>query len=100
MKYLQQGDVLIKPTKIPDNLKKIKTNVLQEGEHTGHAHRLFGDGFTVFQDKEKVKYLRIVEPIMLKHEEHREIQLPAGDYVIGIVREYDHMAEEARNVQD
>ncbi len=99
MKYLQQGDVLLKPCEIPKSAKDIKTNVLQEGEHTGHAHRLYGDGFTIYQDKD-TKYLRLVEPVMLKHEEHKEISLPAGDYVIGIVREYDHLEEEARNVID
>lgn len=99
MNYLVHGDVQLKPSIIP-KADKIKTNVLQEGEHTGHAHRLYGDGFTVFETKEKQKYLRVVKPVALRHEEHKEIMIPPGDYVINITREYDHFLEESRQVQD
>lgn len=101
MEYFQHGDVVIVPAQIPKEIEKLKTNVLQEGELTGHAHRLFGDGFTVFQEpKSKQKFLRLVEPVALRHEEHKEIQLPPGDYEIRIVREWDHFSEEARQVAD
>lgn len=102
MKFVQQGDVLINRVEtFPEGLLELKTNVLQEGEHTGHAHRLYGDGFTVFEEpKTKVKYLRVVELVDLKHEEHKAFKIAPGDYRIGIVREYDHFEEEARNVRD
>lgn len=99
MKFIQQGDVLIKPSQIPSEAKKLDTNVLQEGEFTGHAHRLHGDGYSVYQQHDQ-KYLRLLKPTALRHEEHKEIELPAGDYKIDIVREYDHFAEEARRVMD
>lgn len=99
--YIQQGDTLYYPEKLPEGLEKLNTNVVQEGEATGHAHRLHGEGFQLFHNpKTKEKFLRLVEPTSLKHEEHKEIKLPPGDYRIGIVREYDHFSEEARQVAD
>lgn len=46
------------------------------------------------------KYIEIVEPTELRHEEHRPITIPEGYYKIEIVREYDHFAEESRQVMD
>lgn len=101
LKYWQQGDVILEPVSFPDVLDTIKTNVLQEGEHTGHAHRLFGDGFTVFEEpKSKTKYLRVVKPVALRHEEHKEVKIPPGDYKIGLVREFDHWEQATRRVID
>ena len=99
--FYQQGDVLLFLEKeIPIEGKEIKTNILQEGEATGHAHRLFGNDLTVFETKNNEKYLRIVKPTLLKHEEHKEFTIPPGAYRVGIVREYDHFKEEARYVAD
>ncbi len=101
MQYWQQGDVLIKPRKIPREAAPVESNVLQHGEHTGHAHRLHGEGTTVFENpKTKQRYLRLVKPTALRHEEHKEIMLPPGDYEREIVREYDHFEEETRSVVD
>ena len=104
--YFQQGDVVLVPVeRIPAEFVEAETNVLQEGEVTGHAHRLHGDGFRVHAIPGKVgnadkKYLRLVKPVALRHEEHKEIKLPTGDFEIRIVREYDHFEEEARRVAD
>ena len=104
---IQQGDVvLVLIDKIPSDLKKVKADVLQEGEATGHAHRLHGNDFEIFAPKGPYnnetarKHLRIVKPTLLKHEEHREIKLPPGDYEVRVVREYDHFLEETRRVAD
>lgn len=98
--YIQQGDTLYFPEKLPEKLTPLKTDIVQEGEATGHAHRLHGDGFELFETPAKEKHLRLVAPTALRHEEHQEIILPPGDYRIGIVREYDHFKEEARRVAD
>lgn len=102
MNYWQQGDVLLIPTAIPQAAKKAETNVLAEGEATGHAHRLHGDGFTVFEDpKTRRKHLRVVKGgVMLRHEEHKAFEVPPGDYEVRGVQEYDHFSEEARQVAD
>jgi hypothetical protein len=102
--YLQQGDCLFFPLKkLPseNELHQIKTNVVQEGEATGHAHRLHDEDAVVYEHKEtKTKYLRLLKATPLRHEEHKEIILPPGDYRVGIVREYDHFTEESKSVAD
>jgi len=101
--FYQHGDVLLHQSQIHSNVSPIDTNVLQEGEHTGHAHRIHSDptDYQVFEDpKTKEKFLRVVRPVSLKHEEHHERIIPPGEYKVGIVREYDHFIEEARQVAD
>lgn len=106
--YFQQGDVLLFPAEIPQNAKLLDGNILQHGEATGHAHRVMflheekrGGSAGIFQDpKDLLRYLKLDVPTDLVHEEHKKITLPPGEYRIGIVREYDHFQEEARNVQD
>jgi hypothetical protein len=100
MDWICHGDVQVKPSSIPKNAKKINTDILQHGEATGHAHRLYGDKFTVYETPEKQKYLKLVKPVALRHEEHKEIVIAPGTYRIDITREYDHFEEEARKVID
>lgn len=87
VKHIQQGDVIFKPVNsLPNNLELQTNTVVQEGEHTGHAHRL-DQGEVFFEKQTNKKYLRLVEPTYIRHEEHAPIKLPAGMYEIGIVRE-------------
>lgn len=84
------GDVnVVLNVKIPENAKPVEKmpDVIQWGEVSNHAHRLYGDGFTIFETPEKKRFLRIVKPTALKHEEHREVTLPPGDHEIRITRE-------------
>lgn len=101
MLYYQQGDIILKQIKaIPSNVKEIRliNGIIQEGEATGHAHKITGD-YKYFEKDDK-RYLRIINGGLIKHEEHKEFEVPEGDYTIGIVREYDHFEEEAREVLD
>lgn len=114
MRFLQQGDVLFHEVELPKGeFEKLKTSTVQEGEHTGHAHRLqfrhddipggsAKTNFVILQNKESgIRYLKVTnEPVNLAHEEHKTIAIPPGEYEIRIVQEYDHFAEEARQVQD
>ena len=112
LQILEQGDVVLKRLPLNDNderpeetipvsAKKVDTNVLQEGEHTGHAHRLdLGGQFEVFQTPEKQKYLRVYAPVALRHEEHKAFKIAPGDYRIDIVREVDPFEDEIRAVAD
>ena len=97
--YLQQGDVLIK--KVSEiNGKKLNHLILAEGEVTGHKHVIMEGDAELFE-LEGTLFLRVVsETATLTHEEHKPVILPSGDYEIGIVREYDHFSEEAKNVID
>lgn len=101
--YYQQGDVLLFAEDINlDSMVKVKSNILAEGEATGHAHRLETDSeFDLMENpKTKERHLKLVKPTKLYHEEHKPIEIPPGTYRIGIVKEFDHFENEARRVAD
>ena len=75
--------------------KKVAGNVLAEGEATGHAHRV-----TVPVYEGELGTREFAGPTTLGHEEHGPIQLPGIEMASGRVLEYDHFAEEARQVVD
>jgi hypothetical protein len=107
--FIQQGDVIIKKVNISlsgmknlSGMKKIKKQargfVLAEGEATGHAHTTIDD-IEMFE-KYGIMYIGAKEKFTVTHEEHKPVVVEKGVYEIGIVQEYDHFAEEARNVAD
>ncbi len=112
MSHTQQGDVLLHPiANLPKGLEISHNPILQHGEHTGHKHMLTfrhdgkraGSGiqFEVLTNKKTgERFLNLKEVSDLVHEEHKTITIEPGLYRIGIVQEYDHFAEEARQVQD
>lgn len=79
-------------------MKQRLSRILQEGEATGHAHRACQGG-VVYEEESSIE-LHTQDGTTISHEEHHPIAIPPGEYVIGIVREYDHFAEEARQVRD
>lgn len=98
-RFIQQGDVLLKSAKIPNNSNKLAHRILAEGEHTGHAH--VADGVDVeLYEKDGQLFVHCPNGCEITHQEHKPVTLPAGDYTIGRVQEYDHFGEEARNVAD
>ena len=98
--YFQQGDVLI--TKIDYEVKgeELEHLTLAEGEATGHHHSIVeGLGQLIMMDK--LMHLQIFsKEATLKHQEHKEIILPKGNYKIEIIREYDPFEDEIRRVRD
>lgn len=101
MSYFQQGDTLYFPkAKIPKDAKLLESNVVQWGELTNHKHALHDGEFQLFETPKGVRFLRVVTPTALRHEEHHEIMLPPGEYKIGIVREYDPFEKLERRVMD
>lgn len=98
--WYQQGDVTIKPVDtIPAGATGTESRVLAEGEATGHKHLAAAHDVRLFLH-DGALYMHAPTGTTVVHEEHHALELPAGDYVIGIVREYDHFAEEARHVID
>jgi hypothetical protein len=95
----QQGDVVI--VKVAEvKGKKLNHLTLAKGEATGHHHTIT-EGDAELYDHEGTLFLKVKsDEAILTHQEHNTITLPKGDYKIGIVREYDHFSEEAKNVQD
>lgn len=98
MNKIQQGDVILRRSpELPENTVP-RGSVVAEGEATGHAHRLKGNAEVV--TAQAVTFVCVYEPSELTHEEHSTIALPVGTYEVGRVQEYDHFAEEARQVED
>lgn len=98
---MQQGDILINKIKsIPKGGKKLKHLILAEGEQTGHCHQIVS-GITQLIVNDNFMFLKVLSDYAkLKHEEHREIDLPKGNYEIKRVREFDPFEDEIRLVQD
>lgn len=100
--YYQQGDVLITKTEKIDLTKAKKLNhlIVAEGEATGHKHQIIDkDKASLYLLDEDI-ILIIDEETALIHEEHKEINLPPGQYYISFKREYDHFEEEAKKILD
>jgi len=104
--WAMHGDVVIERVEsVPKDFSKLsKTtkNELAFGEATGHLHQLGGGEFDLRIDKENpsVRHLRVVTPVALRHQEHKEIVLPPGDYRTRIQREYDPFSKRIRDVAD
>jgi hypothetical protein len=98
MNMYQQGDCLLKIKKINfSGMKEVQTDLLFKGEQ--HHHRLRGD-FHQFDNADGNRFIKVIGPTELFHEEHKSINLPAGDYALEFVQEYDHWLEESRQVID
>jgi hypothetical protein len=96
----QQGDVLLRRIEaMPEAAKPIGVRVLAEGEATGHKHLAEAGDVTLFVH-DGALYMRAPSGTRVVHEEHRALDVPPGDYLVGKVREYDHFAEASRPVFD
>jgi len=105
------GDVIIERIEaLPSDFDKMKPepmDALAYGESTGHLHKLFrmtdetiGQTFQLRIADDGVKYLKVDEPCVLKHQEHEPRVIPAGLYRIGIQRQYDPFTKLISRVVD
>lgn len=102
---IQQGDVIIESVEsFPDGCKKVRPSqkgyVLAEGEVTGHAHAITEIEGVECEEKDGMFFIRIKTDKELTHEEHKTVTIPPGTYRVRKVREYNHFAEESKNVAD
>lgn len=91
MKPIRQGDVILMPMQqaVAMGDKRLPHLTLAEGEVTGHRHRI-SDGKAELYEKDGVLYLKVLsESATLTHEEHKPIQIPQGNWMIRIQREYE-----------
>lgn len=83
----RQGDVLFtKVDALPDGLDRSKSDIIVEGETTGHAHRL--ESGVVWCNVLGAMYLEVVRASRIVHEEHNPIVLEPGIYRVTRQREY------------
>lgn len=99
---IRQGDVQLQPVeRVPAGCTQIPADggriVLAHGEVTGHAHAIYdhaadalqghdaapggtGSKARLWRARNGERYLEVVEPVTLKHEEHTAHKLPPGVY--------------------
>ncbi|HBB35812.1 MAG TPA: hypothetical protein DDZ80_06365 [Cyanobacteria bacterium UBA8803] len=88
MKPIRQGDVILQPIQQTQG-KKLTHLTLAEGEVTGHSHRI-SNGEAELYEQDGTLYLRVLsETATLTHEEHKAIQIPQGNWMVRIQREYE-----------
>jgi len=126
-KAYRQGELLFVPldteemeTLNPKNAsyprwKKLQTNVLREGEATGHKHEvvaeragmatLLAPAGQLIQGLANMDFVgnedRMLvadEPVEVVHPEHKPIRLPIGVFLVVVQREYDEV--KARRIMD
>ena len=108
IKQARQGDIFFEHVSAPKGAKKIISPILAYGEVTGHAHRVCTKVTPIEEidscvDENGDIYLRNSHgPLVIEHEEHGPITLPAKEwFVVTRQREYDPAAEiKERQVMD
>lgn len=100
----RQGDVLLVPvTGVPHGWQRWagREIILAEGEATGHAHRVEGEGAVMYVNSPDMataaRILQLALPAKVTHEEHAPIDLPAGTYSVLRQREYTPTSRQVRN---
>lgn len=87
MQFMRQGDVLLQSVKTSRG-KKLRHLTLAEGEVTGHSHRI-SNGEAELYEENGTLYLRVLsDRATLIHEEHKAIDIPQGNWMVRIQREY------------
>lgn len=103
MFYRRQGDWLFKPSQaVPDGLHQIKSNVVGEGEGTGHLHQ-FTTGQVVLyaNSKGETEAVEVVsDKATLTHPEHGPIEFEKGLYCTRKEIDYNPFTEEMQRVKD
>jgi hypothetical protein len=103
---LRQGDVLLIPVdRIPDDAFVVEFGsriVLAEGEATGHAHAVLGEGVELVEADDETRYVEVIgpRPAKLVHEEHETISLQPGAYEVRRQREFVPRASDPRLVAE
>lgn len=91
---IRQGDVLLEEIKNGNESLKDKipiakdSKVLAYGEKTGHSHILTGDVNFYNTGNDQV-ICQVNGSAQLIHEEHGHIDVPKGEYLVIIQREFD-----------
>jgi hypothetical protein len=85
-------------------IKIVKDNVLRMGSATGHKHVVVGDDVIVVQLTElrdqTTRYILAKDAFSIIHDEHEEILLLKGVYLMEVVRITNHLTGEVSNVSD
>lgn len=97
----RHGDLdIFEVDSLPENKQPLKGNVLQPGEHTGHAHTLVAERSKVFQLNTGERAFITGKPGKIQHQEHVERPIPAGNFLVKQELYVDPIGETVKKVQD
>jgi len=97
-RFWQAGDTLwFEGASIPKDATEKKDGIILHSDTTGHSHKV--KNAQLFM-KDGKPFIVAEKEAVLTHEEHKDLKLPPGNYEMKIVKEYDHLLEESRNVID
>lgn len=100
------GDVIVIKGALPNGFETmpiVKDSCIAYGESTGHMHMIVGrpEDFELRENPTtKERHLKVIRPVNLRHQEHRSIELPPGEYRTGIQQEWDVFERLSRRVID
>jgi hypothetical protein len=80
-------------------MKKLDHKRLAEGEVTGHYHEATARTAELFDHDGQI-VLNAPHGTTVKHQEHKPLKVPPGEYDRLIVQEYDPFGDEVRSVRD
>jgi hypothetical protein len=96
----RQGDILLrKVDSLPKKAKKKDSNVILEGEATGHAHRI-QNGLIFEIGWPTEMYIKAQKGATITHDEHETIDIEPGIYQVVRQREYDPSLRDGRWIED
>lgn len=99
-KFKHQGDIVFVPFNGEVNeAKKQKKVTVGWGETTGHTHDVYSDDMQVVQT-ESGFILVLGSEGRVTHQEHKDIILAPGTYIVKHEREMDWMQKTVRQVID
>ena len=96
----RHGDLLIREIhSIPHTAKPIHTNIIAEGEKTGHNHTLHGS-HQIYETTDNHKYFEAKQELKIEHPEHNTIIIPKGIYTVAHERHLNVFLDRVEEVVD
>jgi hypothetical protein len=92
-KRYRQGDVVLRQLpSLPRYAELVSGGVLAVGEATGHSHRFANGGSWALWERNGRRFVEVMKPATLVHEEHKPLVIPPGIYEQLAEQEFDYSA--------
>lgn len=108
MNVILHGEAMIFPSTLPEGVEEMNpTNkeyhIIADSETTGNHHVIDVTENTKFYRKGDTMYMVNKKPTKVRcvlKDRHSPIDISSGTWEFGIQKEYDHFAQNMRNVRD
>lgn len=98
---VRQGDIMLKRIEKINDAKPVnRGGMIEEGEVTGHIHRLPANGSKFYETKNGQLLVELEEPQQITHEDHLPVYTPEGSFEVVKEREFDYATHVDRIVRD